>query len=158
MLCSDKIRTIMSFIEEYINKLNNVLNIVICCNKDAGHDNDIKNKSSDINRYERIKKSRQYQQHYSQASQDSQVSQVSQDSQDSQSIYNDKNSILPKNAHVNNSSLCGICEDEDIDEDIDTIGICIDIDDDILKIKKELEESMSFKYYSDLHKSPRRPV
>jgi hypothetical protein len=120
MLCSDKIRTIMSFIEECFNKFNKfskVLNSVICCNKneDAIHD-------SDSNLHKNYR---------------------------SQSIYNDKNLILPKSANAN-TSVYGIVEETD--------NVNINIDDNILKIKKDLEESMSFKYHSDLHKSPRRPV
>jgi hypothetical protein len=121
MQCSDKIHTIMSFIEEYCNKLSNelnkVLNIVICCNKNEDAIPD-----SDINRH-RYKRS--------------------------QSIYNDKNLILPKNADAY-TSVYGIVEETD--------NININIDDNILKIKKDLEESMSFKYHSDLLKSPRTPV
>lgn len=118
MLCSDKIHTVMSFIEEHFNELNKVLNIVICCNKNEDSIPD-----SDINRHRHKKIS--------------------------QSIYNDKNLILPKNADAY-TSVYGIVEETD--------NVNINIDDNILIIKKDLEESMSFKYHSDLLKSPRTPV
>lgn len=118
----------MLFIEEYFYSLSNSLGLIVCCNKDEDVIEDKYNDNKDVNKRYRRNKS--------------------------DKLYK-KNLILPKNANAN-KSLYGIYDIDNIGDDIDNIGI--DIDDDIVKIKKELEESMSFKYHSDLHKSPRNPV
>lgn len=121
----------MLFIEEYFYSLSRI----VCCNKDEDviEENDKERQGSDNKRCKRIKNDKLCK----------------------------KILILPKNANANTNANANAneylhCIYDDIGNDIDSIGI--DIDDDIVKIKKELEESMSFKYHSDLHKSPRNPV
>jgi hypothetical protein len=133
----------MFVLEEYFNKL---LNITICCNRK----NDINDKNNEkdedeLTPYKRIKKRK--------------LRNICQ-------LHDKDYFILPKCADsrpFGSLSTFSVIDENYVEHAnhktcVNDMDIYDDIDDEILKIKKELEDSMSFKYHSDLHKSPRTPI
>lgn len=144
-------------LEEYINKFNQFVNINICCNRKTGGAEDTNVNGvhgvHDINKDTFNRKRKLCDLRY-----------VS----DHRQARNVRFCELPANASVDTSAdaNAGTGTDTGTDADTNSSKSCedvdaaagIDINDNILKIKEELENSMSFKYQSVSLRSPRTPI